>query len=825
MPLKPRHKRRITWSLISCFGLFLLGLIVIPPMVHLNYLKPKIEKAIFTETGIKAAIHGNINFSLLGKATIVAHNITLPNGFVSSCKFSIPLSDIFNLEKADISKDIVVNGASVNIDKILPFTMNNHLIVNDSKFHFLNKDYDIINASFSKETVKAFIRTNQHKYEITSINNNFIIKNKNNNLNLYGKLLNNGTATAHISIIAKDVNKWFEFDVPRIKGKFPITANIKWDGGYGIDFYNISANGVSGEANLLPNGYKKIKLQSKTADYDMSFVIKHPYILKNTEFDMDFYGKIKFLDKNFKHLYINTVGEENNIGIQKIIADNLIITGGNINKQGAHDLMISLYDEKTPVKCLFNGTPNNWSCNQFSYGNDISGVIVSENNFIKADIKSNNKNPDIQTLVNSANKLADFGIINFQFKDSAGIIKFTGNKYSITYDYAKNKTLEWAGTDLHFLPKSMLSAKGDFIRQNDTMMFTPYSQDWSVATNKDNFYIMGNNFKLWFPDIDLQSMRDLPYFISGNYKNGNIANLIIETAQQKFTGSVAGKSITLKTDLLNLDAFVSQNFLDNYEELSFFTVAPITIPFDLDINISLSADVLIYNGHKYNNFVYALKPNLQTFSITDSNRGNILTTIKKRNNSYTINIQLNKFVMNNKLLPNNMPLNILDSTITAEINLKTSGKIAHDIFDNINGVFDLSFEGGNLYGLGLADFYAATKDITILNAEYILSNALEQGITPIKKMRIIGIYDKGNIQTTKPISLSVKYSDITGNLQITDNKMTADLQLILRGTSPVQTPIGLTIYPNNKREYSLSEIMISFDPEYMRTFIQSHDRF
>ena len=825
MPLKPRYKRRIIWSVISCMGLLALAFVIVPPMINLNSLKPKIENAIFKETGIRATIHGNINFSLLGRATITAHNITIPNGFVSSITFTIPLSDMFNISKANISKDITVNGASISIDKITPFNMSNNITIRDSQIHFLNKEYEIINADFSKNTATALIRTNQHKYEIKSVDNNFTIRNKNNNLTLSGKLFPDGTATANINIVAQDINKWFEFKYPRITEHFPITADITWDGGYGIEFHNIDANGVTGEADLLPDGYKNIKLQSKNANYDMSFAIKHPEIFKNTSFDMDFYGNIKFVNKTFNHLYINIIGRENSITIKDIIADDLILQGGKIDKDGAHNVMVSLSENGVPTKCLFNGTPTNWECTTFVYNDKITGNIKLTNNFVSADISSTEQTPDLQTLIKSLEQLADNGTIKFVFKDSGGTLRFTKNKFVVQYDFAKNKSLAWAETDLKFLPDFMLSEQGDFIWQDNTMIFTPYSKTWSLMTKQDYFYITGDNLKKWVPDLDLQSVRNLPYIISGNYKKHNISNLTIEIAKQKFTGSASGKTITLKTDLLNLDSFVSQDFIDNYEELSFFTNAPIMIPFDFNTNISLSADFLIYNGYKYNNFVYSLKQNIQTFSITDSDRGNLLATMKKNTNTYDINIQLNKFVLDKKLLPNNMPLNISDSAVTAEIKLNTFGKIAHDITEHLYGNFDLYFEGGNLYGLGLADFYAYAPNITTLNAEYILANALEDGITPIKNMRIIGTYNNKDIQTTKPISLSLKHTDITGNIQITNNEMSAELKLILRGTSPDSASIDLIIYPNNKREFSLSEIMMSFDPEYMRTFTQSHNRF
>ncbi len=825
MHIKPRYKRRIIWSLISFIGFLLLIMIILPPIINLNSLKPKIENTILKQTGIRAKIHGNINFSLIGKTTIVAHDITTPDGFVSSLRFSMPWSDIFNIKKAKISGDMTVNGASVVLHKITPFNMNKNITVRDSKFKFLNKEYEIIDGYFSKNSVSALIRTDQHKYEITSVDNNFIIKNKNNNLNISGKLFSDGTATAHINIIAQDVNRWFEFQYPRIHGKFPISANMKWDGGYGINFNDISANGVSGSAQLLPDGYKIIKLKSNTADFDMSFAIKNPEVFINTTFDMDFYGNIKFVDKTFKHLYVNVIGHEKNIDIKKIIADNLIIENGSIDANGAHNVNITLNENGIKTKCLFNGTPTKWSCDNFSYNDKIFGNVTLDNQYLNADIHSENKNSDPDLLVKSARKLSDGGTIKFKFSDMAGTLRFTKKSYSIKYDYAKNKSLKWGKIDFNFLPDFMIHESGDFVWDNDTMLFTPKSKTWSFGVTKDKFYITGDNFKKWFSTLDLQFAQDLSYVISGNYKNGNISELTIEIANQKFTGSGSKNLITLKTNLLNLDLFVSQDFLNNSESLSFFTVAPITVPFNIKTNISLSADALIYKGQKYNNFVYALKPNTQTFSITDSNRGNMLANIKKKNNNYNIDIQLNKFVIDEKLLPNNMPLNISDSTITAEIKLKTSGKIAHDIYENINGTFDLDFNGGKLYGLGLADFYASAKNITTLNAEYALSKALENGITPIKTMRIIGNYKKNEMQTTKPISLSLKHTDIFGNLQITDGKMFAQLKLILRGTSSEPAPIDLVIYPNNNRKYSLSEIMLSFDPEYMRSFVQSHNQF
>lgn len=54
MALKPRYKRRIFWSFLIFIGIAVLALILIPPMITLNGMKPKIEQAIEEQTGVKA---------------------------------------------------------------------------------------------------------------------------------------------------------------------------------------------------------------------------------------------------------------------------------------------------------------------------------------------------------------------------------------------------------------------------------------------------------------------------------------------------------------------------------------------------------------------------------------------------------------------------------------------------------------------------------------------------------------------------------------------------------------------------------------------------
>ena len=163
MSTKHKNTNKILLFLLFVIAFFASAVFIVPPMITLNSLKPKIEEAIFTKTGVKAEINGDVNFSLMGKTSIVAHNIIVPNGVISSIEFGFPLIDIFNIKNANISGGIHVNGANLHIEKIVPFTINNDIIVKNSNIKFLDKEYHIIDANFSKENSDALIRTNQHK--------------------------------------------------------------------------------------------------------------------------------------------------------------------------------------------------------------------------------------------------------------------------------------------------------------------------------------------------------------------------------------------------------------------------------------------------------------------------------------------------------------------------------------------------------------------------------------------------------------------------------------------------------------------------------------
>ncbi|MBQ0013446.1 MAG: hypothetical protein KBS86_02675 [Proteobacteria bacterium] len=825
MPLTPHLRRRILWTSICCVGLLLLAYIVIPPAININYLKPGIEKAISEQTGINVNITGSINFSLLGATTIVAHNVNTPFGDIDRVSLSMPLRYIFNMQNAHLNSDIDVYGANIKITSLIPTNFNHNINVYNSNVFFINKEYKIIRANIIDRTFNGSIRTSQHKYDIAFNNGNFVVKNNNNNLEITGQIYSDGTARGELHIETDDINRWFEFSEPKIDKHVSATMNFDWDGEYGFDFTDIHANGTIGNITLKPDGHKVIHLASNNLTYDLSFLTKPNKFFYNTDLDLDFYGDMPLNKHHFKHLKVQTSGKDEHIDISNITADNISLQNGYIDTDGGHDITLVINRNNNITQCLFNGTPEIWECSKFTYKN-ISGTLNINNNTFTASITSPDDMPNIETLQNAVATLGSQGTIKFSFANKSGDLLITPDTITPQFTFATDVSLQDVNIYFGFLPPFMMTTKGELTTTDGTLTFIPSDKNWTLSVSQKSFHITGTNLKLWLqhPD-DLKFMNDLPYAVSGIYDNGYISNLTFILAEQIFTGTSNKDTITLSTNELNLDKFINQNFMQNFEEQSFLSQHPVISMFDIPFNISISAKKLIFNDIEYNNFIYSLKRDSQTISITDSDRGNLLTTIEKHKNDYNINIQLNKFLQDGGILTYDMPINTYNSTITGNAKFKTFGNIAEDILYNLSGDIDVTFNGGDFIGFGIDDFYASSETIGTLNAEFAISKALNGGISHLKELRIIGRYEHGQFSTTKPFTLSLRHADITGALDISDTNINGLFQITLRGTSPDPTPIDVKLDTNNLRTYSLSEIMTNFDPDYMRTFVQTHNQF
>ena len=813
------------WGAIGLVAALFMAFIIVPPMMNLNSLKPKLEAAITRQTGVAAEIRGDVHFSLLYRATIVAHDIKIPTGTVRSAMFTIPLHDIFDMQAAALDAQIAVSGARIKVAELTPVNFKHKLEITDSTINFLNKDYDIVRGTFDGGRFNGTVRTNQHKYDIEFENDEFHVKNKNNNLEINGQLYSDGTARGELAIITDNINRWFDFNEPRIDRRIDMTMNFDWDGEYGFDFTNIRGNGFTGAIKLWPDGRRDIKLNAADFDYDFSFLLHPMQMFKNTTFDLDFRGDLRVAGMRFSHLKLNAVGTENRIQIGGVIADNMAMTGGYIDADGAHNVLITLPIDDVAASCVFSGTPTDWKCEKFTWG-AISGKIAVQNDVFNIVISSSNNMPSTDALSANARRLGSRGHIEFTFADAAGEIRMDKDDIIPSFRFARDKNFAWSGINLPFLPDAMRNARGDFSRADKTTTFRPVGGAWQIVINDNGeFMIAGDDFRTWLPDLDLAVLRPLPYAIAGKYANGMISDLRAEVANQSFTGRIVDGTVSLNTDLLNLDAIVSQDYIDRFAELEFTGTHPLALPFAIDTNVSINAKKLIYNGDEYANFVYSLKPGTQTLSITDAMRGNVLATIARRATTYDIFIQLNGFAIDGPVLARDMPLNVADTRITAEISLRTSGQIAHDLIYNLTGVMDITFDGGYIMGLGLDNFYASAENINRLNAEYALSAAFDGGITRLKKMTIVGKYANGVFDTTSPLTLSMPHADAVGQIQITDDALAARLRLVMRGTSPDPQPIDLEVLGNGTRNYSFTQIMRDFDAGYLRNFVQTHARF
>ncbi|MCQ2598820.1 MAG: hypothetical protein MJ187_00350 [Alphaproteobacteria bacterium] len=824
MALKPRYKRRIIWTTLTILSAGVLALVIVPPMTNLNKFKPNIEHAITEQTGVNVQITGDVNFSLLGHATIVAHNVIIPMGSIDSLMIRIPISSLVNLGRVPLNGSVIVNGANIKINSFDGSVTNKPIEIKNSVAHFKGKEYEIIRGTLNNGQLNGIVRTNQHKYEITFHDDVFNIKNNNDHVDITGRLFTNGTASGNMSFNQVNVNKWFEFDNPTI-GKKNLDMDFDWDGEYGFSFNNIKMENITGNITLSSNGAREINLHGKNVKYDMSFLLQPTHLFYNTKFDLDLYGNLSFGPYDFEHILIQAHGTEDSLNIINILADNVKISGGYINANGAHDIKISTPFNGHTATCIFNGTPNKWTCSEFTF-DKMYGTINVDNGIFNVSLKSNQPMPQLEKISQFLNKIGNRGHLDFDFSDAGGWIDINpDNKDILQYRFARGKTLRWANTGLYFIPEFMMDQVGDFIIDNDAIKFTPYSKRWNLIIKNHDFVLTGTNIKDWLLNIDTQSINDFSYVISGTYSNDAISGLQIKIANHTFSGSASGNVMTLKTPVLNLDTFTNQYFIDNYAEIEFLAQSPILIPFEIPVSISLSADTLIFNGTDYKNFVYSLKSGVQTFSIADNNRGRLLATINKKSSTYDISVQLNQFKTSGNFLKTSYPISVYDSTITADIQLQTNGYIAHDIFYNLAGYMDILFDGGYLDGIGIDNFYASANNITKFNAEYALSAALESGKSQIKKMHIIGKYKHDYFKTTRPLELQMRHVDAIGNLEIIDNKMNTELNMKMRGTSPAPMPIRLIIGPTGKRNYSLTEIMTDMDPSFLRGFVNTHNKF
>lgn len=824
MKIKPRHKRRLFWTIVVCMGLSVIGILCIPPLLNLNKMKPVLQAKIQEQTGWTTKINGNVNFSLLGTSTIVAHDVEIPTGKIDRVSFSVPFKQIFNLKDAKLNPDLDIYNGNIKITDLFPRPVSHNINIYNTELDFMNHEYKIVRGTLSNNKFSGQIRTPQHKYELNYDNGEFIVINSNDNLHIRGTLFPDGGAAGEMSINTPDINKWFEFENPKITEPVSLSMEFNWDGEYGFDFTNINANNYMGSIKLLPNGFKYINFASSNANMDISFIATDKSMLNNTSIMLDLSGQTKFKDNIFSNLKLNALGNNNKLELKHVIMDNIELFDGTYDNNGVHNTRLQINNKNEKFSCIFSGTPQKWECKNFNY-NDITGEITSDNGIFHITATSTDKMPSLKTIRKLVSRIGENGTIDFTFSDMSGNLVITPKQILPKFNYANDMTLKELNLDIKFLPDFMFNQPGTYTHKNNRKTFIPQNKQWTLEINENNFTITGINFKQWLPRIDLRFLNDMGYAISGTFNNDTIGDLNIMIGDQILSGVATKSGLTLDTKVLNLDNFINPIFTENYEEMKFLTNHPIATLFDLPINISLSADAMILNDTIYRNFVYSLKPDTQIFSISDTNRGNMLSIIEKKKFDYDISIQLNKFQMFNELLNFDTPLNISDSNITAEIKLHTSGQTANDLIYNLSGDIDATFTGGTISGIGFDAFYSNADNLTVLNAEYILGAALESGKTRLKKLKISGIYNNGNFETSRPLTISMPHVEGVGALFINNRVMTGTFEFVLRGTAPKPASVEMTINESGRRRYSITDIINNLDIGYMRAFTRSHEKY
>ena len=135
MALKPRYKRRIAWTIVSIIAAILLAFVIAPSIITLNKFKPMIEQAIMNQVNVDAKLNGDVNFSLVSGAKIVAHDVSVPTAKIGSVLISVPFHSLFNLNNPELESTVTIFDANINITKLTPAQFNHTINIYDSRIN------------------------------------------------------------------------------------------------------------------------------------------------------------------------------------------------------------------------------------------------------------------------------------------------------------------------------------------------------------------------------------------------------------------------------------------------------------------------------------------------------------------------------------------------------------------------------------------------------------------------------------------------------------------------------------------------------------------
>ncbi len=845
--MKNWHKRVLFWSTVTAVSLAGIATVFVPPLINFDFLKPRLETAILNNAGLHATIGGNVRLSLLGNPKVIANQVAISeyNGVVDSAVFRIPWKEVFAPQTFGTTIELV--NADLELSDLSTPAFSNRLIFNNSSVLFMGKKYSDINGVLQNGTFVGTVRTDDHKYSIGAVGGNFRITNPEIKLEMIGQLFSdsdeNTGANGTLSIETDKINQWFGFTVPKFTDVVSANMKFKWFGD-DLEFYDIigetGASKFRGEIQIGKT-HNSVKMSADNLDFDLSFILGNSEFLRNADIDLNLNGNLKFGDHIFSTVEFVGMKSNSEFEIKHLRAVNSkesYVASGVINESGAKGLKLEITKSSGNLTCDFYGTTEVWRCAKF----DIKTKNYSATGSVSVNPKSyemtiESDNLPFDTLLTELKKYFGprNGIITFKLKGASGQTEVKSNNVrtlTLKADFVSLESLDLS--DILPLPEIMLKDDGKVyvsIENGKLKSLDFEAPDWSFAMSGESFVLEHSDIKRFLgavaPEIDLFFMQsNLPIVISGEYKKPYIRKLEIEFGTNVLHGYAESGKFNLKSNQLNIDELIDENFKSSDESAAFLHSEPLLAPLAIkNSTISLSTKKIVIGGGNYKNFVFALRPNSEQFSITDDALGNMLVSIDKNKNDYQMMIQANKFFVPGKLLDQSSPLNISDTVITAQANLSTFGQTSHDIRYNLSGDVDMTLDGGTLIGLGIDNFYKGALDITRTNAKDAIQNMFNGGTTEIKSMHIVGKYNSGILTTSRLFTLGAKHANISGNLQINNGKIAAIMNILLRGTSAEPKTLQLGIGFNGERNYSIDDAIIAIDPDYTVAFINSHDKF
>ncbi|MDR2269114.1 MAG: AsmA family protein [Rickettsiales bacterium] len=852
--MRPSQKYKVFWSSAIVLSALAMAYLIVPPLLPLNRFRADFEAMLSNAAGMPVEINGNLRLSLLGRPMLAANSVQIGDSEIESVRFRISWDSILNLRNAKITSGIKIHGLRKDA-KILSIPNFGHkIILYDSIVNYAGKDYEIISGTLGAGRFSARIRAGRHKYNMDVENGEFVITNPNEGLKISGKIASDEagviSANGTLSIETNKLNEWFDFPHPAVKGKARLSMNFNWDGKGFFDFSKI--RGTCGAATFggriklwHENGAqtkKSVRMKIDNADLDLSFLADKPEFLYNSEFEIVADGNIKTpipQIKNINNLSIKMDSNfsEINIGTLKAGNKNLSFSAiGRIIRNEANNLDISFYQNQPEqsVRCTLSSNNGNWRCGRWSIaGKNMTAfgtLDVSPDNF-QMTFNSDNTEVDGDSIDVLKKYIGNRdGFVEFQIGGTTGSAKFQNGRRHVKY-VRENAILETLPINLP-VSESMKRSTGavDAEINGDEMSFVFRNPDWSLVVNSaGNFAINHKSARkllsMLTETAELPFVKsNIPVEISGKYRDQMISDLEIKVGEMEFSGIKGGRGISLKTSVLDLDQVLDDKWFAEFIDNQYLSGDPLLAPFGFGANAAITADGVKLNGATYGGFIYSLDSGGQKMSISDSENGHLLLSVSKNKSKYKYLIQMNKFFVPGLLFGNDSPVNIENTTITAEAELDSHGLTAYDIRRNMTGIIDVSFDGGILVGLGTDVFYNNVNNYGRLDTENALRVALDGGGTAIKEMQITGEYSGGDFRTTRPFYLAARHTDITGNLTIKNDSAAIRANITLRGTSPIPKPIALSII-GTKREYSLSEILPDIDLDYLREFVRTHKKF